>query len=190
MITILPDFPHFPWYVRLVFNGKGTWKPHHTRFHPLYMIDPSYVLISLIPQRLCRMCGVDTRDWNRPIPKDAHNNASLFHSILGYQLLNIRVWFDIYFLIKHVGNGLHDKSTERRSMCLFVWGFSSHSRIFHSYEDVTIASEGLQILTYAPHSWPLSSEESLVCHNFCDTGLSFIMVISEDLWPSLLLPSV
>ena len=118
--------------------------------------------MSYVPQRLCRMCVVDTRDWNRPIPKDAHNNASLFHSIFGYQLLNIRVWFDIYFLNKHVvGNGLHDKSTERRSMCLFVWGFSSYSRIFHSYEDVTIACEGLQILTYAPHSWPLRTKGSL-----------------------------
>mgnify|MGYP003691732393 CR=1 FL=1 len=27
----------------------------------------------------------------------------------------------------------------------FVWGFSSHSRIFHSYGDVTITGEGLQI---------------------------------------------
>ena len=33
---------------------------------------------------------------------------------------------------------------------------------FHSYGDVTIAGEGLQILTYARHSWTLSSEGSLV----------------------------
>ena len=39
-----------------------------------------------------------------------------------------------------------------------VWGSSSHSRIFHSYEDVTITCERLQILIYARHSWPLSSE--------------------------------
>ena len=45
---------------------------------------------------------------------------------------------------------------------LLVWGFTSHSRIFHSYE-------GLQILTYARHSWPLSSEGSLPCHTYCDT---------------------
>ena len=31
---------------------------------------------------------------------------------------------------------------------LLVWGLSSHSRIFHSYGDVTITGEGLQILTY------------------------------------------
>ena len=35
---------------------------------------------------------------------------------------------------------------------LFVWNFSSHSRIFHSFGDVTITGEGLQILTYAWHS--------------------------------------
>ena len=38
---------------------------------------------------------------------------------------------------------------------LFVWSFSSHSRIFHPYEDFTTAFEGLQILTYARHSWSL-----------------------------------
>ena len=45
--------------------------------------------------------------------------------------------------------------------CLLVWDLSSHSRIFHSYGDVTVVGEGLQILTYARHSWPLSSEGSL-----------------------------
>ena len=44
--------------------------------------------------------------------------------------------------------------------------------------------EGLGILTYARHSWPLSSEGSLACHTYCDTGHPFtcILVISEDLW--------
>ena len=51
---------------------------------------------------------------------------------------------------------------------------------FHSYGDVTIAGERLQILSYARHSWPLSSEGYLTCHTYCDTGLHFIMVISED----------
>ena len=44
--------------------------------------------------------------------------------------------------------------------CLFV--------IFHSYGNVTIAGEGLQILTYARQSWPLSSEGSLSFHAYCD----------------------
>ena len=70
-------------------------------------------------------------------------------------------------------------------VCLFVYlGLSSHLRIFHSYGDVTIAGEGLQILTYARHSWPLSSEGSLTCHTYCDTGHPFIMVISDDPWYS------
>ena len=47
-------------------------------------------------------------------------------------------------------------------VCLFVClGISSHSRIFHSYGDVTIAGEGLQIFTYIRHS-----------QYYCDTGQS------------------
>ena len=66
------------------------------------------------------------------------------------------------------------------SICLFVWCLSSHLRIFHSYGDVTIASEGLQILTYALHSLSLSSEGSLTFHTYCDMSVPFIMVISKD----------
>ena len=65
-------------------------------------------------------------------------------------------------------------------VCLFVSGSSSHSRIFHSYGDVTITAEGLQIFTYARHSRPLGSKGTLACHTYCDTGHPFIMVTSED----------
>ena len=61
---------------------------------------------------------------------------------------------------------------------------------FHSYGDVTITGERLQILIYARHLWPLSSEGSFAYHTYCDTGYPFIMVISEDPWQSHLLPSV
>ena len=40
---------------------------------------------------------------------------------------------------------------------------------FHSYGDVTITGEGLQILTYTRHLWPLWSESSLACQTYCDT---------------------
>ena len=42
--------------------------------------------------------------------------------------------------------------------CLFVSSFSSHSRIFHSYGDVTIAGE----LTNAWHSYSLSSDRGFL----------------------------
>ena len=61
----------------------------------------------------------------------------------------------------------------------------SHLRIFHSYGDVTITGEGLQMLSYARDSRPLSTEGSLSCHTNCDTGHPFIMVISEDPWYTL-----
>ena len=57
--------------------------------------------------------------------------------------------------------------------------FHPTREFFHSYGDVTMTGERLQILTYAQHSWPLSSKGSLACHTYCDTGHLFIMVISE-----------
>ena len=73
---------------------------------------------------------------------------------------------------------------------LLVWSWPFHSRIDHSYKNVIIAGEGLQILTYARHSWQLSLKAYLTCHDYCDMGLSCIMVISEEPWYSHLLPSV
>ena len=55
-------------------------------------------------------------------------------------------------------------------VCLFVWGFTSYSRILYSYGDVTNTSEGLQILAYTMHSWPLSSEGSSTYHTYYDKG--------------------
>ena len=64
--------------------------------------------------------------------------------------------------------------TIEKLVCLLVWGFSFHSRIVHSYVDITITSDGLQILTYARHLRPMSSEGSLACHTHCDKGHPFI----------------
>ena len=50
---------------------------------------------------------------------------------------------------------------------MFFGVFSS--RTFLSYGNVTIADEGLQILTCARHSLPLISEGYLACHTYCDT---------------------
>ena len=67
-----------------------------------------------------------------------------------------------------------------RTVVSFCLEFLSHSNIFHFFGDVTIFGEGLQNLTYVRHSWPFSSDDSLACHAYCDTGHPFIMVISED----------
>ena len=61
----------------------------------------------------------------------------------------------------------------------FALFFLSHSIIFQSYGDVTITAEGLHILTFARHSWPLNSEGLLACNTNCDTGHPFIMVIPK-----------
>ena len=59
--------------------------------------------------------------------------------------------------------------------------------LFHSFwnvtifphKDSTITGEGLQILTFARQSWPLSSEGSLACHTECDTGIRLLPSISQ-----------
>ena len=62
---------------------------------------------------------------------------------------------------------------------MFVWYFSSHSRICQSFRYETITDERLQILTFA--LLPLSIDVSLACHIYWDKGHPFIMV-SEDPW--------
>ena len=39
-------------------------------------------------------------------------------------------------------------------------GFSSHSRIFHSFREITITGD---FFIYTRHTWPLSSEDFLTC---------------------------
>ena len=68
--------------------------------------------------------------------------------------------------------------------------FSSHSMISHSFGDVTIAGEEMQILTYARHLWQLSNDDSLACRTYVYTGHPFIRVISEDPWHSHFMLSV
>ena len=68
---------------------------------------------------------------------------------------------------------------------LFVLGFASHSKFFHSFVEVTITGKGLQILTYARHLWPLSSEFFNVPHILWrGSTLYYGQLIFEDPWHS------
>ena len=70
-------------------------------------------------------------------------------------------------------------SVVKMLVCLFIWVYRRIRELFHSYEGVTITGEGIEILTYARHLWPLSSEGSLAFYTYCDTGPPFMMVIYE-----------
>ena len=72
----------------------------------------------------------------------------------------------------------HTMAHVRLFVCLLVclFGVFRPTREFFTH----FAVEGLQILTYALPLWPFSSEGSIACHNFCDTGHPFIMVISKN----------
>ena len=67
--------------------------------------------------------------------------------------------------IRHYGHWEHEWTS------LFVWGFKSHSRIFHSYWDVKYYWWRASNFDLYWHSWPLSSEGSLACHTYCDMGI-------------------
>ena len=68
---------------------------------------------------------------------------------------------------------MHDASvhvyleTHLTNLCLCVCGSWSFSKIFHSYG----------VVTYTEHLWPLSTDGSLACHTYCDTGYPFTLVI-------------
>ena len=105
----------------------------------------------------------------------------------------VRRWYEFYFAILRYNTttrGGYTSSYLIIIVCLFDRGWSGfivQLENFHSYGDDTITGEGLQILTYARHSWPLSSKGSLACHISCDLGHPFIMLITEDPWHSHLL---
>ena len=93
---------------------------------------------------------------------------------IGWQWSPALLW---WYIVSLIVNALQRMFSTRNLLSnllfLFVCGFSSHSRIFHLYGDVTITGEGVQILTHTQHSWPLSSEGSLACHTYCDISLEW-----------------
>ena len=93
-------------------------------------------------------------------------------------------------LNSHVLWKFQDNSNRNDLFVSWFGVFRPTREFYHAYGDVIIAIEGLLILTYARHSWPLSIEGSLACHTYCDTGHPFIMIICKDTWHAHLLPSV
>ena len=72
---------------------------------------------------------------------------------------------------------------------LFVWGFTSHSTIWHSWgcHHYRWRASNFDL---SRNSWPWSSEGSLACHAYCDTGHPFISHLQKssegELYPELL----
>ena len=127
-----------------------------------------YVNYPAIPRKLwiLTICCEDNTMWHCLAIWDGKNTVVLWinHQQVSKKMLNIFRsflkkkkkfdWKEFIFM------------DQLFSGWIWVCSFSSHSRIFHSYGDVTIAGERLQILTYDRHSWPLSSENSLACHTY------------------------
>ena len=89
--------------------------------------------------------------------------------------------FSIYKLFHDTPYQTHRKSLNSAE----TWLITCYIIFFPLFLISVPLEKGLQILTYTRHSWPLSSEGSLTCHNHCDIGHPFIMVNSEDPWHQL-----
>ena len=68
------------------------------------------------------------------------------------------------------------------AVCLFVWRFSSHMRIFHSYGGITITGERAANFELCLHLWPLSSEDSLACHTVYNGHLRGPWHLMPSIW--------
>ena len=64
-------------------------------------------------------------------------------------------------------------------VCLFVIVLRPTQEYFTHMETSPYAGEGLQILAYTRHLWPLSSEGSLTCQHLLRHGTSSFTVSSE-----------
>lgn len=82
------------------------------------------------------LCAKVGRNWPSASGKDFQKSSMYFH----------------HFLLSPPGAKDHNFG-----FCL-VWSLLSHSRIIHSYGNVTIIVKELQILSQIPCSWPLSND--------------------------------
>ena len=105
--------------------------------------------------------------------------------IFTVNLFMVKVFFAFWHMhIKFVTRVYHHDTT----CCVHSWlcPFWFLSEFIVSLEKFsimnleTITGEGLQILTYTRHSWPLSSEGSLTCHNFFkELGQSRLVIVPD-----------
>ena len=105
---------------------------------------------------------------------------------LGFFFFNHKTTWTLKILTSiHMTNG--DKKSIIFVFCLSVWGFSSHSIHFYSFEHHrwTVANLGLCLVLMAIALWGLLSLPYLLWH-----GPYVYYVISEDTWHSHVLPSV
>ena len=100
----------------------------------------------------------------------------------------IRVRIIIIRQNTHSNKAENEESHQHYLVFCFVclWFFVPLENFFTHIKTSPLQVKGCK---FPRHLWPLSSEGSLACHIYCDTGHPFIMVISEELWHWQLLPS-
>ena len=72
---------------------------------------------------------------------------------------------------------LHELKTQNVLFVCMFGVFVPLENFFSNMETPPLPTKGCKFYTYTRH---LSSEGSLACQTYCDTGYPFIMVVSKD----------
>jgi hypothetical protein len=133
-------------------NISCIWRHHHCRWRPTNCRPMLSIQGQWARRDLYRVTPAVTRDLiflvssKRPLIQSSLTTGDVedvkliryqfWCTIWAFRLMKSRQWY----LVQKVGNPI-----DWLIDWLIIYGFTSRSRIFHLYGDVTIAGEGLQI---------------------------------------------
>lgn len=101
-----------------------------------------------------------------------HRQVTLSPLILVSSLLEIDVTAGHFLPNNYLYLSFEIYYQKMRCVCLFLClEFLVPLKIVHSFGNITIVCEGVQILTFARLLWRLGSDGSVVCQVYCDTGI-------------------
>ena len=132
------------------------WRSFFTTRSRVYKIILDYSTTYVNPYKVSEV--KDTESWFFLQLLEVDKFASCENYIYHF-------WWTVAFLNACFCTYNSSVYTKHQQIILICWLFVCFVffvplQNFHSYGDVNIAGEGLQILTYARHLWPLSSEGS------------------------------
>lgn len=101
-----------------------------------------------------------------------HGQVTLCPVILVRSLLEIDVTTGHFLPNIYLYLSFEKYYQKMRCVCLFLClEFLVPLKNVHSFGNITIVCEGVQILTFARLLWRLGSDGSVACQVYCDTGI-------------------
>ena len=185
----LNSYSYFKYFFNLNRSLMVKKTPYHITFFVYFDFHWSYMNI---------YCFTDTNECSADPCNflfQCEDRINAYHcKLIGWKLalivassliLILLIYFSISFFL-----WIQNIFFKSISFCLFLWSFCPIRELFTHMETSLLTVNGCKF-------WPMLGTHGhwsvrffLACNTYCDTGLLFIMVISEDPWHSHLLPSV